>query len=57
MNSFYTKEELEKLGFKEIGDEVFISRNASIYGAANMSIGNHVRIDDFCILFNKRTDK
>lgn len=50
MNSFYTKEELEKLGFKEIGDEVFISRNASIYGAANMSIGNHVRIDDFCIL-------
>ena len=27
-----------------------ISRKASIYGARNISIGNHVRIDDFCIL-------
>lgn len=50
MNSFYTREELEKLGFKKLGDEVLISKNASIYGASNMIIGNHVRIDDFCIL-------
>lgn len=50
MNSFYTREELEKIGFKALGEEVLISRNASIYGASNMTIGNHVRIDDFCIL-------
>ncbi len=50
MNSFYTKEELGKIGFKKIGDEVLISRNACIYGASNMTIGSHVRIDDFCIL-------
>ena len=27
-----------------------ISRKASIYGAQNISLGDHVRIDDFCIL-------
>ncbi|TCP69474.1 galactoside O-acetyltransferase [Baia soyae] len=27
-----------------------ISKKCSIYGAENISIGNHVRIDDFCIL-------
>lgn len=50
MNSFYSIEELRKLGFKSIGKNVFISRKASIYGAKNISIGNNVRIDDFCIL-------
>ncbi|EOS48748.1 hypothetical protein C810_00250 [Lachnospiraceae bacterium A2] len=28
------------------GQEVFISRKASIYGAENIRIGNHVRIDE-----------
>lgn len=32
------------------GGGTFISRKASIYGAENMIIGSHVRIDDFCIL-------
>ncbi|WP_299179817.1 acyltransferase [uncultured Chryseobacterium sp.] len=50
MNSFYTENELQQLGFKSIGKNVLISRNASFYGAQNMSIGNNVRIDDFCIL-------
>ena len=50
MNSFYTVDELKKLGFKSVGKEVFISRKASIYAAEKISIGNHVRIDDFCIL-------
>lgn len=53
MNSFYTKEELELIGFKQIGENVLISRKASIYGASNISIGNNVRIDDFCILSGK----
>jgi galactoside O-acetyltransferase len=50
MNAFYSREELIRLGFKACGDNVLISRKASIYGASLMSIGNHVRIDDFCIL-------
>jgi len=50
MNSFYSREELEQFGFKEIGEEVSISKKASIYSPSSISIGNHVRIDDFCIL-------
>lgn len=50
MNSFYTREELKNIGFLHIGENVFISRKASIYGEKNISIGDNVRIDDFCIL-------
>lgn len=50
MNSFYDKEELKILGFKSCGNNVLISRKCSIYGAENITIGNNVRIDDFCIL-------
>lgn len=50
MNSFYTQQELKELGFRHLGQNVLISRYCSIYGAANISIGDHVRIDDFCIL-------
>jgi galactoside O-acetyltransferase len=47
---FYTREELEKIGFKSLGSNVLISDKCSIYGANKISIGNNVRIDDFCIL-------
>lgn len=50
MSSFYSRDELQELGFKSVGDEVLISRKASIYGAENISLGNHVRIDDFCVM-------
>lgn len=50
MNSFYTNQELKELNFKSVGDNVSISKKASIYGAENISIGSNVRIDDFCIL-------
>lgn len=50
MSSFYSIEELKKLGIKEVGEEVYISKKASIYSPQNLKIGNHVRIDDFCIL-------
>lgn len=49
-NSFYTEQELKQIGFKHIGKNVLISRKTSIYGAGNISIGNNVRVDDFCIL-------
>jgi galactoside O-acetyltransferase len=50
MNSFLSREELENIGFGSIGEEVYISRHSSIYSPQNIHIGNHVRIDDFCIL-------
>lgn len=48
--SYYSEEELQSLGLKSVGKDVRLSRKTSIYGAENISIGNHVRIDDFCIL-------
>ena len=48
--SFYEADELEALGLKRVGREVKISRKASIYGAHRIEIGDHSRIDDFCIL-------
>ena len=50
MNSFYTQKELFLLGLKSFGKKVLISRKCSIYSPAKISIGNNVRIDDFCIL-------
>ncbi len=50
MSSFYEREELEKIGFKKLGDNVLISKKASIYTPERIEIGNNVRIDDFCLL-------
>jgi galactoside O-acetyltransferase len=47
---FLSKEELYKIGFKSLGDNVLISDKCSIYNAKNIEIGSNVRIDDFCIL-------
>jgi len=55
MSSFFTKEELRTLGLKSFGDNVLISKKCSIYSAETISIGNNVRIDDFCILSGKVT--
>ena len=51
--SFYSPDELEELGLKSYGDNVLISRKASIYSPEKISIGHDVRIDDFCILSGK----
>ena len=50
MDSFYTTEEIAKFGLKKAGKNIKISRNTCIYGAENISIGDYVRIDDFCRL-------
>lgn len=52
-NSFLSLEELKKIGFKSIGENVSISRLASVYGPEKMEIGSNVRIDDFCLLSGK----
>ena len=53
MTSFYTEEELKQLPLKSFGKNVLISRKVSIYSNHEITIGNHVRIDDFCILSGK----
>lgn len=49
-SSFYSLSELKELGLKSFGDKVLISRKCSIYSPEKISIGDNVRIDDFCIL-------
>lgn len=41
---------LLKMGFASVGHNVLISDRASFYGTERISIGNNVRIDDFCVL-------
>ena len=48
--SFYSEVELQALGLARCGHDVKISRKASLYNCGSISIGNHVRIDDFCVL-------
>lgn len=55
MSSFYSQEELSALGLKSYGTNVKISRFARIYSPEKISIGDNVRIDDFCILSGKVT--
>ena len=55
MNSFYTEQELIELGLKHFGENVLISRKCSIYSPEKISIGDHVRIDDFCMLSGEIT--
>ena len=48
--AFLSENELKEIGFKSIGRNVKISKKASIYAPQNISIGDNVRIDDFCVL-------
>src|SRR5690554_3565123 len=47
---FLSDKQLNALGLRAYGSNVKISDKASLYGCANISIGNNVRIDDFCVL-------
>lgn len=48
--SYYSTEELQTLGLASFGEDIRISRKASIYNPGRISLGSHVRIDDFCVL-------
>lgn len=45
-----SQEALEAMGFAGLGREVRVSDRASFYGTSKISLGDHVRIDDFCVL-------
>jgi acetyltransferase-like isoleucine patch superfamily enzyme len=51
--SFFSDIEVKKIGFKSYGENVLISRKACFYVPEDISLGNNVRIDDFCILTGK----
>ncbi len=50
ITSFYDHDELCAVGFRRVGQNVLISRKASIYSPEQIEVGDNVRIDDFCIL-------
>lgn len=47
---YLTQDELLVFGFKNLGKNVSISNKCSIYNAESISIGDHSRVDDFCVL-------
>lgn len=53
--AFMQREQLEKMGFKSLGREVLVSDKASIYNADRVEIGDHSRIDDFCVISGRVT--
>jgi galactoside O-acetyltransferase len=50
-NSFLSETELLAAGFASFGKEVYISRYSRIYGKSNLHLGDHVRIDDFTVIY------
>lgn len=48
--AYLSEEQIQKMGFKNIGNNVQLSDKASYYNCQNISIGSNVRIDDFCVL-------
>ena len=53
--AFLDKNQLEHMGFKHLGSNVRISDKASIYNPEQIEIGDHSRIDDFCVISGKVT--
>ena len=53
MTTFYSENELKRIGLKRYGTNVLISRNAIIYKPSEVEIGNNVRIDDFVTVSGK----
>lgn len=48
--AYLTKEQLEAMEFKALGKNVKISDKASIYNPESIVLGDHSRIDDFCVV-------
>lgn len=48
--AYLSQQQLLSMGFKSLGQNVKISDKASIYNADQIEIGDHSRVDDFCVL-------
>lgn len=53
METFLSQEELKGIGFKASGNHVYIGRTVIFYHPQEIEIGDHVRIDDYCIISGK----
>ena len=42
---YYTSEQLRKMEFKYVGENVQIAKNCTIIGLENISLGDNIRID------------
>lgn len=51
--AFLSEIQLSAMGFKSLGKNVRVSDRASIHNATEIEIGDHSRIDDFCVLSGK----
>ena len=49
-SSYLTFKELNKIGFKKIGENVKIDKNVIIPNPTNIELGNNIRIDAWCVL-------
>lgn len=45
-----SREAIEAMGFSSVGENVQISDRTSFYGASRITLGDNVRIDDFCVI-------
>lgn len=50
---FLSREQLVSMRFKRLGNHVRISDRAAIHNAELIEIGDHSRIDDFCVVSGK----
>lgn len=57
MENTYSQDELKNLGFKKLGENVLISKRASILNHKEISIGNNVVVSDYCTLDGNITIK
>ena len=48
--AIHSREALQDMGFAQLGEDVHVSTLASFHGASRIALGDHVRIDDFCVL-------
>ena len=51
--AFLNDDDLKRMSFKSLGQNVLISDKASIYNPEEIEIGDHSRVDDFCVISGK----
>jgi len=53
-SEYLDSNDLRRLGFRQVGENVRISRNSTLVGLENIEIGNNVRIDSYVVILSKR---
>jgi acetyltransferase-like isoleucine patch superfamily enzyme len=53
--AYLSQQQLSQAGFRRVGRNVLVSDKAAIYNADQIEIGDHSRIDDFCVLSGRIT--